>query len=95
MPSRRQCRELERMSNRGNKNRTGLARTYFKTGCSDPVTALSYWRRRFNSVDNYLQHYWFPRKWGKRVPQGYSTVKNGKPVGYRVFDKNNGFWKYD
>lgn len=81
MTSRRDCKKYNDEMDKLNPNREGFAKNYFKPGCSDPATALSYWRRRFNSTDRYLANYWYPRTWGKTISKGYLQTKD-----FKVYD---------
>ena len=75
MPTKDVCKKFNRKINALNPNRECFAKNYFKPGCPDPATALSYWRRRFRSTDRYLANHWYPRKWGKLVSKGYLQTK--------------------
>lgn len=83
MPSNRDCKRYNDEMNALNPHREGFALKYFRQGCSDPATALSYWRRRFRSTDRYLANYWYPRTWGKNIPKGYLQSKH-----FSVYDND-------
>ena len=85
MPSKSDCRRFNAQAQRHNPDRVGLAKKYFKSGCSDPVTALSYWRRRFPNPEDYFRKHWYPRKFGKLVPKGYLQTKQFKSYVQRPY----------